>query len=108
VACLDFIDRLLLVSPFNLRRINAAWLNVYKPFLPSANVGPAAGAALDPATGQPTVNAARVTAVVDAGTIEHGGRQHSHDSASLSEVPDSVRKIGSPQLARNGSSATPA
>ena len=82
-ACLDFIDRLLLVPPFNLTRINAAWLNVYKRFLPIANPCPAAGAAaagrtvfessLDAAAGRLTVNVARVTAVVGAETIEHGG-----------------------------------
>jgi hypothetical protein len=82
-ACLDFVERLLLVPPFNLTRINPGWLNVYKRFLPSANAGPAAGPApagrtvfessLDAATGRLTANPARVAAVVDAETVEYGG-----------------------------------
>jgi hypothetical protein len=82
-ACLDFVDRLLLVPPFNLTRINPGWLNVYKRFLPSGSAGPSAGPAaagrtvfessLDAATGRLTASAARVVAVIDAETIEYAG-----------------------------------
>ena len=48
-ACVDFSNRLLETSPFNLTRINSNWLSIYSSFTPSANSGtsinatPAAG-----------------------------------------------------------------
>lgn len=79
-ACIEFLDRLLTKSPFNITRTNPSWSNFYKLFLPSANSGPASGissanrtifeSSFDITSARLSVNAARVAEVVDSETIE--------------------------------------
>jgi hypothetical protein len=84
-ACIEFVERMLGIPPFNLTRINPHWLSVYRLFVPSANAGPASGSsspgrtafesAIDPATGVLSVNAARVVAEVTAAQLRVGTAQ---------------------------------
>src|SRR3712207_2172013 len=82
-ACTELVERVLLVPPFNLTRTHPYWISIYRLLTPSANAGPANGAASAGRSafesaiigaGVLTLNPVRVTAVLDAEQFSVGGQ----------------------------------
>jgi hypothetical protein len=99
-ACSDLIERLVLIPPFNHTRVRPHWLTVHRSFAPSANAGPASGAsvpgrtrfdaAIAPATGVMSLDAAKVVAALDAEQFDDGG--------GLQAISSYLKKGGLPNV----------